>query len=255
MTSTPLDSGTVTLAVADGVATVTFAHPKSNSLPGVLLRALADTITAAGNDPSARVVVLRSGPGPFCAGASFDEMVAITDPAQGKEFFLGFARVILAMIRAPKPVVTRVHGKVVGGGCGIVAASDYVFAVEKAAMRLSELAVGLGPFVVGPAIERKVGHAAYSAMALDADWRDSAWVESHGLYTHRLPDVAALDAAMEPFVARLAAANPDATAGIKRVCWLGTEGWEALLDARATMSGEHVLSAHTRAAIAAFKAS
>lgn len=246
--------GSVASSAAGGVATVEFSHPKGNSLPGIILHQLAQAITAAGARDDTSVVVLRSsGTGPFCAGASFDELTAIRDAKAGKEFFLGFARVILAMIRCPKPVVTRVHGKVVGGGVGLVAASDYVLATENAPVRLSELAVGIGPFVVGPVIERKIGAGAFSAMALDADWRSAAWAREHGLYAHVHETVPALDAAFDAFVSKLAVSNPEATAKIKGVLWQGTDAWEALLDARAEMSGRLVLSEYTRRALEAFK--
>jgi methylglutaconyl-CoA hydratase len=199
--------------------------------------------------------LLRSyGIGPFCAGASFDELKALRDPVAGKEFFMGFARVILAMTRCPKPIVTRVHGKVVGGGVGLVAASDYAMATEKAALRLSELAVGIGPFVVGPVIERKVGLGAFSAMAIDADWRDAAWGEAHGLYARIWDTVPALDSAVDSFVKTLASANPDAVARIKAITWANTDDWTALLEERAAMSGTLVLSDYTRNAIAQFAA-
>jgi methylglutaconyl-CoA hydratase len=247
--------GSVSSVVADGVADVMFGHPKSNSLPATVLAALAREITAAGKRDDVRAVVLRSpGTSAFCAGASFDELAAIRDAAQGREFFMGFARVILAMIRCEKPIVARVHGKVVGGGVGLVAASDYAIATTGASLRLSELAVGIGPFVVGPAIERKAGAGAFAAMATDADWRDAAWGERHGLYARVADDVAALDAEVERRVRALAAANPDAVAGIKRIVWTGTDDWPALLEQRAEMSGTLVLSDYTRAAIAAFSA-
>src|SRR6478735_821052 len=194
------ESGSVSSIVANGVADICFGHPKSNSLPAPVLRALADQITAAGTRADVRVILLRSyGVGPFCAGASFTELSAIRDAAAGKEFFLGFARVILAMTRCPKPIVTRVHGKVVGGGVGIVAASDYAMATDRAALRLSELAVGIGPFVVGPVIEHKIGPGAFSAMAIDADWRDASWGERHGLYARIAENGDALDAIVPVF--------------------------------------------------------
>jgi methylglutaconyl-CoA hydratase len=226
-------------------------------MPGALLRDLAGHIERAGADPAARVVVLRSeGRGPWCAGASFDELVAISeagDRAAGREFFSGFARVIRAMQRCPKFVVARVHGRVAGGGVGLVAAADYAVAVEGASCKLSELAVGIGPFVVGPVIERKIGLAAYTAMSVDADWRDAAWAHQHGLYARVVPGPAELDEAVEALARRLAASNPEAMADIKRVVWAGTEGWDALLAERADMSGRLVLSEFTRRAIAAFK--
>jgi methylglutaconyl-CoA hydratase len=249
------NNGSVEMSVASPVATVTFQHPKGNSLPGSVLRQLAEQIAAAGQRKDVHVVVLRSGgEGPFCAGASFEELSAIRDAKGGKEFFLGFARVMLAMIRCPKPIVTRVQGKVVGGGVGVVAASDYVLATERADLRLSELAVGIGPFVVGPVIEKKIGLAHFEAMALDADWRSATWAHGVGLYAQVHDSVISLDATFGPFVAKLANANPDAAALIKKNAWSGTENWDALLDARAEMSGTLVLSDYTRKAIEAFKA-
>jgi len=254
MNAPVIDDGSVSLQVNAGVATIRFGHPKSNALPGLLLRTLAMTIADAAARDGVRVMVLRSeGSGAFCAGASFDELVAIGDADTGKEFFLGFARVILAMIHVPVPIVTAVQGKVAGGGVGLVAASDYAIGVEKASLKLSELAVGIGPFVVGPVIEHKIGVAAYGAMSLDADWRDAAWAERHGLYAQVVPDAAALDAAVAARAAQLAAANPEAVRGIKQVLWRGTEHWPDLLDERAAMSGQLVLSEYTRAAIAKFK--
>ena len=251
----PLEpGGTVSAVVEDGVADICFGHPKSNSLPGTVLRRLADEISAAGARNDVRVVVLRSyGTGAFCAGASFDELVSIHDRATGKEFFMGFARVILAMTRSPKPIVTRVHGKVVGGGVGIVAASDYVVALSRASIRLSELAVGIGPFVVGPAIERKIGTGAFSLMSLDADWRDAAWAERHGLYGRIFDVPAELEQVLEHRVRELTASNPEAVRLIKEATWRGTDDWAQLLERRAEMSGQLVLSDYTRAAIARFQ--
>lgn len=247
-------SGTVSAVVADGVADICFGHPKSNSLPGAVLRQLADEIGRAGARDDVRVIVLRSyGSGAFCAGASFDELAAIRDAAAGKEFFMGFARVILAMTRSPKPVVTRVHGKAVGGGVGIIAASDYVVALSRASLRLSELAVGIGPFVVGPAIEHKIGTGAFSLMALDAEWRDASWAERHGLYARTFDVPAELEQVLEHRVRELGSSNPDAVRLIKAATWRGTEDWPILLEQRAEMSGELVLSDYTRAAIARFK--
>jgi methylglutaconyl-CoA hydratase len=246
-------AGSVSSFVEDGIADVCFGHPKSNSLPSLVLRSLADEITAVGLRDDVRAIVLRSyGTGAFCAGASFDELSSIRDKDAGKEFFLGFARVILAMTRCAKPIVTRVHGKTVGGGVGVVAASDYAIATDNAALRLSELAVGIGPFVVGPAIERKVGAGAFAAMALDADWRDAAWGERHGLYARICATAADLDDAVAKTARALSQANPAAVQRIKQIAWSGTEHWPTLLDQRAEMSGTLVLSEYTRTAIAKF---
>ena len=251
---TAVAGGDVSITIADGIGTVRFSHPKGNSLPGALLRRLAEAVTWVGKDPAARVIVLQSGgAGPFCAGASFDELVDIADAEEGEAFFSGFAGVILAMIRAPKFVLVRVHGRAAGGGVGIAAAGDYTFAVRGASAKLSELAVGIGPFVVGPVIERRIGRGPYAAMTVDADWRDAAWGERHGLYARVLDDAASMDAAINGLAGTLAASNPDAMEDLKRVFWAGTEDWEQMLADRARMSGRLVTSGFTRAAIAKFK--
>ena len=207
-----------------------------------------------GGSSEANVIVLRSSDtGPFCAGASFDELKAIRDSAAGKEFFMGFARVILAMTRCPKIIIARVHGKTVGGGVGLVAASDYVMAVESSSIRLSELAIGIGPFVVGPVIQRKIGLGGLSAMAIDADWRPARWAEEFGLFSRVYDSVNALDSGLETFARKLARSNPDALSRLKAVMWEGTEDWDRLLAERAEMSGSLVTSEFTRAAIAAFE--
>lgn len=247
-------SGGVVTSHHAGVATITFQHPKGNSLPAALLAQLARAVETEGRNPEATVIVLRSGGrGPFCAGASFDELVAVDTPDAGAEFFSGFARVILAMIRAPKFVVTRVHGKAAGGAVGLIAASDYAIAVATAPAKLSELAVGIGPFVVGPVIEKKIGLAAFGAMSVDADWRSAEWCAQHGLYAAVAADEAALDQQVGALATTLAGSNPDAMRLMKEAFWAGTEGWDALLADRARMSGMLVLSPFTRAAIARFR--
>ncbi len=251
---TAVAGGDVSVTISDGIGTITFSHFKSNSLPAALLERLADAVDWLAKDSAARVIVLRSdGTGPFCAGASFDELIGIADADAGEEFFSGFARVILAMIRAPKFVLVRVQGRTAGGGVGICAAGDYTFAVRTASAKLSELAVGIGPFVVGPVIERRIGFGAYSAMSVDADWRDAEWSERHGLFARIFTDVASMDAAINALAGTLAASNPDAMRAMKEVFWAGTERWESLLAERARMSGTLVLSEFTRSAIAKFK--
>lgn len=242
--------GHVKSATENGIATITFYHPKSNSLPGRLLAELATAVTEAGQDADVKVIVLRSeGEGAFCGGASFAELQAISDAESGKRFFMGFVNLILAMIRAPKFVVTRVHGKAVGGGVGIVSASDFAIAAQGASLKLSELAVGLGPFIVGLPIQKKIGLGPFSAMSVDADWRDAEWGYRHGLYAELHGDVTSLDAALEKRVQTLAASNPEAMAQLKKVFWEGTEDWSSKLDARAGMSGTLVLSDFTSKAV------
>jgi len=201
-------NGQVVVDVRDAIATVTFSHPKSNALPSALLKKLADEIKKIAANSGVKVIVLRSdGTGAFCAGASFDEMKTVTDAPSGREFFSGFAHVILAMIRAPQFVLARVHGKAIGGGVGLIAASDYSIAVKDASIRLSELAVGLGPFVIGPAVERKLGRGAFASLSVDAEWREADWAERHGLYSRVVDNMKDLDKAIENMLQFLSAAN------------------------------------------------
>ena len=249
------DSGTVVLQTSNGVGTIVFEHPASNSLPGELLSAIAACIDQAGKDSNCAVIVLKSGGDrAFCAGASFDELIAIENKEQGLEFFSGFSKVILAIRRCPKFVVCSVQGKAVGGGVGIAAAADYAVATKHAAVKLSELAIGIGPFVVGPAVERKVGLSAFQTLAIDATkWFSAKWALDHGLYAELHETVEALDADVERLSSQLAKSSPAAMAQLKKAAWSGTEHWETLLPARAAISGELVLSDFTKRAIQAFK--
>lgn len=242
--SAAVEPGRVMVEIAEGIGTIRFHHPKSNSLPGALLQRLAAEVTALGADGEVRVIVLRSdGTGPFCAGASFQELQAIQSAEQGTNFFMGFARLILAMVRCPKFVIARVHGKAVGGGVGVVAASDYAIAASEASIKLSELAIGIGPFVVGPVIERKIGPAALSTLGVNAtEWRDAEWAREKGLYSEVRETVEEVDSAVQALAARLAASNPEAMAQMKQTFWQGTDHWEVLLPERAAMSGRLVLS-------------
>jgi methylglutaconyl-CoA hydratase len=248
-------AGGVTTEVAHGIGTITFFHPLSNSLPGLVLAALADAVRAAGSNPEVRVVVLQSaGEKVFCGGASFDELSTIADAATGDRFFMGFANVINALRTCPKLVVGRIQGKAVGGGVGLASSVDYCLAHSSAAVKLSELAVGIGPFVVGPAVERKVGLSGMSQLAIDATrFRSAEWAEKHGLYAEVFDTHTELDAAVAELAQRLAASSPEAMADLKRVLWQGTEHWDELLPERAAISGRLVLSDFTKNAIAAFK--
>lgn len=256
MSAEAIAQGGVEISIDDrGVASVEFHHPLSNSLPGKVLRQLAQTIEEAGNNDAVKVIILRSaGERAFCAGASFDELIAIDDLETGKEFFSGFAGVINAMRKAPKFVLCRVQGKAVGGGVGLACAADHTFATTHASVKLSELAVGIGPFVVGPAVERKVGNSAFTSMTIDAtSWKTAGWARSKGLYTEIFDSVEAMDADIEKLVDQLCKSNPEAMSMLKRVFWEGTENWDELLAERAEMSGRLVLSDFTRQAISAFK--
>ncbi len=232
----------------NGIGVIEFSHPQSNSMPGELLRALADAITTAGKDPEVIVILLKStGEKAFCAGASFDELLAVTDEHEGRNFFMGFAQVINAMRQAPKFIIGRVQGKCVGGGVGLASAVDYCLATEAADVKLSELAVGIGPFVVGPAVERKIGGAAFSQLAINAGtWKNAQWAKEKGLFAEIFPSIAALDDGVEALIKSLLAFNPEAMAEMKKVFWSGTEHWDDLLPQRAAISGRLVLSEFTK---------
>lgn len=241
--------------IKNSIGTITFFHPQSNSMPGVLLRQLANEITTMGNNTDAKVIVLKSeGEKSFCAGASFDELVAINDIETGKAFFSGFAMVINAMRKAPKFVIARVQGKAVGGGVGIASSADYTFAVNSASIKLSELAVGIGPFVVGPAVERKVGTSAFSQLTINAtEWQSAQWAKEKGLYADVYESITEMDTNIEALASKLAKSNPEAMAMLKSIMWQGTDHWDNLLIERAGMSGTLVLSDFTKNAINSFK--
>ncbi|QNH62225.1 enoyl-CoA hydratase/isomerase family protein [Hymenobacter sediminicola] len=251
-----MTTGTVTTQTTpEGIATISFFHPSHNSLPGALLTQLAETITQVGQAADTKVIILKSeGEKTFCAGASFDELIAIEDETQGLVFFSGFAKVINACRTSPKIIIGRVQGKAIGGGVGVAAATDYCFATAQASVKLSELVVGIGPFVVGPAVERKIGNAAFAQLALDAaEFRSADWAQQKGLYAEVVDSIEALDVAVLAFARKLAAYNPEALTDLKRVIWQGTEHWDTLLTERAGISGRLVLSDFTRQAIQQFK--
>ena len=245
----------VKITTINGIGTIEFYHPQSNSLPGNILAKLASTITDAGNDKNIKVIILKSaGERAFCAGASFDELIAIDNPEQGKKFFLGFANVINAARKCPKFILGRVQGKAVGGGVGMAAATDYCFATKYSSSKLSELAIGIGPFVVGPAVERKIGTSAFSAMTINATkWFDANWSREKGLYTDVFDSVEELDDEIDKLASTLSKSNPEAMEKLKKIMWNGTEDWDRLLDKRAESSGILVISDFTRKAIAKFK--
>jgi methylglutaconyl-CoA hydratase len=248
-------NGSVNTKTENGIATVTFFHPQSNSLPGNILRELAAQIEAAGKNAEARVIVLKSeGEKAFCAGASFDELLSIKTFEEGKIFFSGFASVINAMRTANKFVIVRVQGKAVGGGVGLACAGDYTFAHESSSVKLSELALGIGPFVVGPAVEKKIGTSAFTALTVNAaDWHTSVWAKEKGMFDETFSSVEELDKAVYALAEKLANSNPEAMLLLKNIFWNGTENWNTLLIERAEMSGRLVLSEFTRKSIEKFK--
>jgi len=249
-----IQQGSVDIVVDNGIATITFFHPSHNSLPSMILAKLAETIEKAGKKKEVKVIVLKSGgERTFCAGASFDELASIEDLEVGKAFFMGFANVINACRTCPKLILGRVQGKAVGGGVGVAAATDYCFATKFAAVKLSELAVGIGPFVVGPAVERKIGVSAMSQLAINATvWMPATWAKDKGLYTEVFESAEEMDTHIAALAERLAGSNPAAMTLLKKVFWEGTDHWYMLLKERAAMSGKLVLSKYSKEAIAAF---
>lgn len=239
----------------NGITTIEFFHPQSNSLPGKILEELTHAIHGAGNDKYTKAIILRSaGEKTFCAGASFDELTAIKNKEEGLQFFSGFAHVINAMRTCPKFILGRIHGKCVGGGVGLAAAVDYAIAAPGADVKLSELAVGIGPFVVGPTVERKIGKSAFSQLAIDAtQWRNADWARRKGLYAELHPDTSGMDESIRRLADSLIHSSPEAMAEMKKIFWQGTEHWDKLLTERAAISGRLVLSEFTRNAIAKFK--
>ncbi|PKP26819.1 MAG: enoyl-CoA hydratase [Bacteroidetes bacterium HGW-Bacteroidetes-2] len=237
------------------IATIEFFHPTHNSLPGDLLTVLAETITKAGQNDEIKVIILQSGGDrTFCAGASFTELISINDEKTGEIFFSGFANVINAMRKCPKFIIGRIQGKTVGGGVGLASAVDYCMATKYAAIKLSELNVGIGPFVVGPAVERKLGLSGMSQIAIDANsFYEAEWAKTKGLYMEVFEDIPALDDAVKAFAENLCSYNPDAMQEMKKVFWAGTENWDELLKERAKISGRLVLSEFTKKKLEGYK--
>jgi len=247
--------GSVETKLNNGIATITFYHPSHNSLPGKLLAKLAEAITTAGTNDAAKVIILKSaGERTFCAGASFDELTSIQNVEAGYRFFMGFANVINACRKCPKFIIGSVQGKAVGGGVGLASAVDYCYATKFASAKLSELAIGIGPFVVGPAVERKIGVSAMSQMAINAtEWYSADWAKDKGLYAQVFDDAIAMEAGIQTLAEKLVKSNPEAMRLLKEAFWQDASHWDELLSERAAMSGKLVLSDFTVNAIAAFK--
>lgn len=247
-------NGYVKIDIQGSIARITFAHPAHNSLPTPLLQKLERSFHKLDQDEAVRVIVLQSaGDRTFCAGASFDELSAIKSGEKGQQFFLGFANVINAMRTCSKLIIGKVQGKAVGGGVGLAAATDYCLATKYASIRLSELAIGIGPFVIEPAVSRKIGPTATAELSIGTAWKEAQWALQKGLYAEVLEDATQLETAVQILAERLADSNPEATLALKKVFWQGTDHWAELLPKRAAISGQLVLSDFTKTALAAFK--
>ena len=243
-------------STSENITTIEFFHPQSNSLPGKILEKIAEEIHTASALADSNIIILKSaGNKSFCAGASFDELLQITNEAEGLKFFSGFAKVINAIRVSPKLVIARIQGKCVGGGVGLAAAADYAIALDTADIKLSELAVGIGPFVVGPAVERKMGKSAFSALAIDAtSWRNANWAMNNGLFAEVYATIEEVDTAVFKLAKTLSLSSPAAMKELKTIFWQGTENWDQLLLERAGISGKLILSDFSRNAIEKFKA-
>ena len=230
------------------ITTIEFHHPAGNSMPAKLLEELAHAIHGAGNENDTKVIVLRSsGTTSFCAGASFTELSALTTVDEAQKFFSGFAHVINAMRTCPKFIIARVHGKAVGGGVGIIAAADYAVAVEGADIKLSELSIGIGPFVIGPVLQRRIGISAFSHLAIDSGmWRNAEWAKRKGLYAEVHNDADGMDESVSRLATTLTHANPAAVSELKKSFWEGSENWDQILTERAAISGRLALTSFTK---------
>jgi methylglutaconyl-CoA hydratase len=247
--------GSVTLEIKNNIGTIEFFHPQSNSLPSEILNKLASTISQAGTNDEIKVVIIKSkGDRAFCAGASFDELSSIDNFSDGKKFFMGFANVINACRKCPKLIICRVQGKAVGGGVGLACAGDYCFATKYASVKLSELAVGIGPFVVGPAVEKKSSVSAYSTLSINATkWFTASWAREKGIYSEVYDTNEEMDLEIGKLAENLTNSNPEAMKKLKEAIWSNTDHWDELLEKRAEYSGQLVLSDFTKNAIARFK--
>ncbi|WP_293298279.1 enoyl-CoA hydratase/isomerase family protein [Allomuricauda sp.] len=253
--TTDRTNGSLYTRIENRMATVEFGHPASNSFVSELLARLAKELVTLGENNEVSVIVLKSeGERAFCAGASFDELVAVSNLEEGKQFFSGFAHVINAMRKCPKPIIGRVQGKTVGGGVGLASACDYVHATEAAAIKLSEISIGIGPFVIAPAVERKMGKAALAELTLyPTEWKNAYWAKEQGLYAKVYDSISEMDKELDIHLQKLASYNPEALAEMKKVLWQGTEHWDDLLLERAEASGRLALSPDTKKALEKFK--
>ena len=248
-------NGSLYTSISNKIATIEFGHPASNSFVLELLERLASEFQKLGNNDAVNCILLRSeGERAFCAGASFDELVAVSTLAEGKTFFSGFAKVINAMRVCTKPIVGRIQGKAVGGGVGLAAACDYVYATEAASIKLSEISIGIAPLVIAPAVERKVGKSGLAELALNpTEWKNAYWAKEKGLFTKVFDSFSEMDKALEFHLQKLATYNPAGLQALKKALWEGTEHWETLLLERAELSGRLALSKATKAALEKFK--
>ncbi|NBL63884.1 enoyl-CoA hydratase/isomerase family protein [Flavobacterium sp. NST-5] len=254
MMETP-QNGTIHTQVTNNIATITFSHPAGNSFPSALLAKLTLAFEDLGKNPEVNLILLKSeGKSAFCAGASFDELLAVSNLVEATNFFSGFANVINAMRKCPKLIVGRIHGKTVGGGVGLACACDFTFATNNAAVKLSEIAIGIGPFVIEPAVSKKIGQTAMSQLALDpTEWKSASWAFENHLYNKIFETIEEMDENLHQYLNQMAGFNPEALSENKKILWQNTEHWDQLLYERAAISGKLILSDFSRNALNQFK--
>lgn len=247
-------NGVLIMTIENTIATLEFGHPASNSFPSDLLDRLTNELNSLSHNPAVSVIILKSsGTGAFCAGASFDELKVVSNLEEATKFFSGFANVLNAMRKCSKIIIGRIHGKAVGGGVGIAAACDYALATSGSDIKLSELAIGIGPFVIEPAVTRKIGKSAMAEMSLETQWKTATWANQKGLYAKVFETTAELDIEIKAFANKLASYNPEALTEMKKVFWEATENWDTLLYERAEISGRLLLSDFSKKALNQFK--
>ena len=245
----------VSLKIKEKIGIIEFFHPLSNSLPGKILSKITENIIEAGRNDNISVIILQSGGDrTFCAGASFDELLNIDNEKNGERFFSGFANVINAARKCPKFIIGRIQGKAVGGGVGMASACDYCFATKYASAKLSELALGIGPFVVGPAVEHKIGNSAFASMSINPrKWFSANWLREKGLYSEIFESTELMDKEITRFTKELTYYNPDAMLNLKSIIWENTNHWDKLLKDRALISGRLILSEFSQKTIMKFR--
>lgn len=239
--------GNVQLEKNKKIGRIKFFHPKGNSLPSNLLDELVQAFEKSEKDPDIRVIVLESKGNSFCAGASLKELKKLKNIDETTSFFMGFADLLNTIRKMSKFVLAKVHGKVVGGGVGLVAVCDYAFATNAALIKLSELSIGLGPYVIEPAVSRKIGTTAFTQLSLDsAEWKSAQWGLENGLYAKCVTDKKALDQTVINNAERLSNYDQQSLRHLRKLHWKDTNNWESLLPKNAKITAKLALSDFTQ---------
>ncbi|HUK59211.1 MAG TPA: enoyl-CoA hydratase [Stellaceae bacterium] len=167
---------------ADGIAFLTLNRPQQrNALSVTLLAALQDAIDAIARDDSVKVVVI-SGTGPaFCAGHDLKEMRANPGRSNYETLFEQCSRVMMSLVRLPKPVIARVHGIAAAAGCQLVATCDLAVASSEARFAVNGINVGLFCSTPMVALSRAVGRKAALEMLLTGDLVSAEHARTIGL--------------------------------------------------------------------------